>query len=72
MSTTAWYREADSRTRRVSWTCWAGWAMDSADGRLYQYLIPLLIGSLGLTLTEAGSIASANYFAAAIGGWAGG
>ncbi len=72
MSTTAWYREADSRTRRVFWTCWAGWAMDSADGLLYQYMIPLLVAGLGITLKEAGAIASANYFAAAIGGWIGG
>ncbi len=68
----SWYRESDRRTRRVFWTCGAGWAMDAADGQVYQYLIPLLIGSLGLTLTQAGSIASANYFAAAIGGWLGG
>jgi len=68
----AWYREADRKTRRVFWTCSAGWAMDAADGQIFQYLIPLLIGSLGITLAQAGSIASANYFAAAIGGWAGG
>jgi MFS family permease len=67
-----WYRESDKKTRRVFWTCSAGWAMDAADAQVYQYLIPLLIASLGLTLTEAGSIASANYFAAAVGGWAGG
>lgn len=67
-----WYRESDKKTRRLFWTCGAGWVMDAADAQVYQYLIPLLIGSLGLTLTEAGSIASANYFAAAIGGWLGG
>jgi MFS family permease len=67
-----WYREADRKTRRVFWTCSAGWAMDSADGLVYQYLIPLLIAGLGISLTEAGTIASANYFAAAIGGWVGG
>lgn len=67
-----WYRESDRKTRRVFWTCFAGWAMDAADAQVYQYLIPLLIGSLGVTLAQAGSIASANYFAAAIGGWAGG
>ncbi|HWK40969.1 MAG TPA: MFS transporter [Croceibacterium sp.] len=67
-----WYREADKKTRRVFWTCSAGWAMDSADGLIYQYLIPLLIIGLGMTLTEAGTIASAAYFAAAIGGWLGG
>ncbi|MFV3131925.1 MFS transporter [Niveispirillum sp. KHB5.9] len=72
MSMTSWYREADRRTRRVFWTCWAGWAMDSADGLLYQYMIPLLVAGLGITLKEAGVIASANYFAAAIGGWVGG
>ena len=68
----SWYREADRRTRRVFWTCGAGWAMDTADGLIYQYLIPLLIVALGMTLQEAGLIASANYFAAAIGGWIGG
>lgn len=67
-----WYRDADRKTRRVFWTCSAGWAMDSADGLVYQYLIPLLIVGLGMTLTEAGTIASASYFAAAIGGWIGG
>lgn len=67
-----WYREADRKTRRVFWTCSAGWAMDSADGLVYQYLIPLLIVGLGMTLTEAGTIASASYFSAAIGGWIGG
>ena len=67
-----WYRESDKRTRRVFWTCGAGWALDAADSQVYQYLIPLLIGSLGMTLGQATSIASANFFAAAIGGWLGG
>ena len=67
-----WYGQASAKTRRVFWTVWAGWVMDAADAQVYQYLIPLLITSLGITLTEAGSIASASYFAAAIGGWLGG
>ena len=67
-----WYKESDKRTRRVFWTCGAGWMMDAADSQVYQYLIPLLIASLGLTLAQATSIASANFFAAAIGGWLGG
>ena len=68
----SWYREADGRTRRVFWTCGAGWAMDTADGLIYQYMIPLLVVALGMTLKQAGLIASANYFASAIGGWIGG
>jgi len=68
----SWYTEADRKTRRVFWTCSAGWAMDSADGVVYSFLIPLLMASLSLTLTQATSIASANFFAAAIGGWLGG
>lgn len=67
-----WYKEADRRTRRVFWTCGAGWALDMADGLIFQYLIPLLVIGLGITLKEAGLIASANYFAAACGGWIGG
>ena len=68
----SWYRAADSRTRRVFWTCGAGWAMDTADGLIFQYLIPLLVVALGMTVKQAGLIASANYFASAIGGWIGG
>jgi len=68
----AWYRESDKKTRRVFWTCGAGWAMDTADGLVFQYLIPVLIAAFGMTLAEAGYIASANYVAAAIGGWLGG
>jgi MFS family permease len=67
-----WYGEADGRTRRVFWTCAAGWAMDSADSTVYQYLIPLLSAALGMTLVQATGIASVNFFAAAIGGWTGG
>lgn len=67
-----WYREADAKTRRVFWTCGAGWAMDSADGLVFQYMIPVLVVAFGMTLTEASYIASANYIAAAIGGWLGG
>jgi MFS family permease len=67
-----WYREADRKTRRVFWTCGAGWAMDSADGLVFQYMIPVLVAAFGMTLTEASYIASANYIAAALGGWLGG
>lgn len=67
-----WYREADAKTRRVFWTCGAGWAMDSADGLVFQYMIPVLITAFGMTLTQASYIASANYIAAAVGGWLGG
>ena len=66
------YREADGKTRRIFWTCSAGWAMDMADGVVYSYLIPVLVTALGMTLVEAGFISSANFFAAALGGWAGG
>jgi MFS family permease len=67
-----WYREADRKTRRIFWTCSAGWAMDMADGVVYSYLIPVLMTALGMSLIEAGFISSANFFAAAIGGWVGG
>ena len=72
MAMLTWYREADRKTRRVFWTCSAGWAMDMADGVVYSYLIPILVTALGMTLAQAGFIASVNYFAAALGGWIGG
>jgi MFS family permease len=67
-----WYLEADKKTRRIFWTCSAGWAMDMADSVVYSYLIPLLMTALGMTLVQAGFISSANFFAAAVGGWIGG
>ncbi|MFB0613938.1 MFS transporter [Aurantiacibacter poecillastricola] len=67
-----WYREANRKTRRIFWTCSAGWAMDMADSVVYSYMIPILVTALGMTLVEAGFIASSNFFAAAIGGWIGG
>jgi MFS family permease len=71
-SLTGWYRQSTPKVRRVFWTCAAAWGLDSMDGFVYQYMIPAVMAGLGLTLAQAGSIASANYFAGAIGGWTGG
>jgi len=71
-SFTGWYRQSTPKVRRVFWTCAAAWGLDSMDGFVYQYMIPAIVAGLGLTLAQAGSIASANYFAGAIGGWTGG
>jgi MFS family permease len=67
-----WYSQSDKRVRRVFWTCSGAWALDAMDALVYQYLIPVLISVFGMTLAQAGAIASANYFASAIGGWVGG
>jgi MFS family permease len=67
-----WYRETSSKVRRVFWTCSAAWGLDAMDALVYQYLIPVLVVGLGMTLAEAASIASASYFASALGGWIGG
>jgi MFS family permease len=68
----SWYREANKKVRRVFWTCSVAWTLDAMDALVYQYLIPVLIAVFGMTLTQAASIASASYFASAIGGWMGG
>ena len=67
-----WYRETDRQTRRVFWTCLVAWGLDATDGFVYQYLIPVIIGALGMTLAQAGLVAGVNYFASALGGWIGG
>lgn len=68
----SWYRETDRQTRRVFWTCSLAWGLDAADGFVYQYLIPVIIGALGITLAQAGFVASVNYLTSAVGGWLGG
>ena len=68
----AWYRMMTGQTKRVFWTCSVAWGLDAVDALVYQYMIPILMAGLGMTLANAGLIASANYFASAIGGWVGG
>ncbi|MBX5460333.1 MAG: MFS transporter [Steroidobacteraceae bacterium] len=67
-----WYTQASAKVRRVFWTCSVAWGLDAMDGLVYQYLLPALLVAFGMSLAEAGSIASANYFASAVGGWLGG
>jgi MFS family permease len=67
-----WYGQANARVKRVFWTCSAAWGLDAMDALVYQYLIPVLVVAFGMSREEAGVIASANYFASALGGWLGG
>jgi MFS family permease len=68
----AWYKQADARVRRVFWTCSAAWALDSMDALVYSFMIPTLMLAFGMSLTEAQAINTANFVAAAAGGWLGG
>lgn len=68
----AWYHEANARVRRVFWTCSAAWALDSMDALVYSFMIPTLMLAFGMSLTEAQAINTANFVAAAVGGWLGG
>jgi len=67
-----WYREANSRVRRVFWTCSVAWALDSMDALVYGFMIPTLMTVFGITLLQAQAINSANFVTSALGGWIGG
>jgi len=67
-----WYRQASARVKRVFWTCSAAWALDSMDALVYGFMIPTLMTVFGMTLVEAQAINTANFVAAALGGWIGG
>src|SRR5688572_14634679 len=67
-----WYASANARVRRVFWTCTAAWALDSMDALVYSFMIPTLMVAFGMTLTEAQTINTYNFVAAALGGWIGG
>jgi MFS family permease len=67
-----WYRQATARVKRVFWTCSAAWALDSMDALVYGFMIPALMTAFGMTLLEAQFINTANFVAAALGGWIGG
>ncbi|WP_207764913.1 MFS transporter [Hyphococcus luteus] len=68
----AWYQAANKKVRRVFWTCSVAWTLDAMDALVYQYLIPIVIAAFGISLAQAAAIASASYFASAVGGWMGG
>ena len=44
-----WYTGAQPKVRRVFWTCFLGWGLDSMDGLVYQYMIPVVVMSLVLS-----------------------
>ncbi len=67
-----WYKQATARVKRVFWTCSAAWALDSMDALVYGFMIPALMTAFGMTLLEAQFINTANFVAAALGGWIGG
>ena len=46
----------------------AGWMLDAMDAMLYSFALTTLMREFGLSVTQAGSVASVTLFTAAIGG----
>lgn len=68
----AWYQSLDGNGRRAFWACFGGYALDAMDLQLFSFAVPVLIAALGISVTQAGILASATLAFSAIGGWGAG
>jgi MFS family permease len=67
-----WYTTGTPNERRTFWACFSGWALDTFDLQVFNYVIPSLMLALHLSKADAGSIATVALLSSAIGGWIGG
>jgi MFS family permease len=64
-----WYRGMNRDGRRTFWACFSGYALDAMDVQIYSFVVPVLIGLWGMTLGEAGMLATVTLVLSAVGGW---
>lgn len=67
-----WYKTGTPNERRTFWACFSGWALDTFDLQVFNYVMPSLMLALHLSKADAGSIATVALLSSAIGGWIGG
>jgi hypothetical protein len=49
-----WYQELSISDRRAFWGAYGGRGLDALDVQIFSFLIPSLIGTLGITRGEVG------------------
>jgi MFS family permease len=64
-----WYSTLSKQERRSFWACFSGWALDAMDGQIFSFILPVLIAQWALSPILAGYLGTANFLAAALGGW---
>lgn len=67
-----WYKTGTPNERRTFWACFSGWALDTFDLQVFNFVMPSLMLALTLSKSDAGSIATVALLSSAIGGWIGG
>lgn len=67
-----WYKTGTPKERRTFWACFSGWALDTFDLQVFNFIMPSLMLALHLSKSDAGSIATAALLSSAVGGWVGG
>lgn len=67
-----WYKTGTPKERRTFWACFSGWALDTFDLQVFNFIMPSLMLALHLSKTDAGSIATVALLSSAVGGWVGG
>jgi MFS family permease len=64
----AWMSDLTVKERRTFAACFGGWALDAMDVQMYNFVIPTLIATWGITRGQAGEIATAALLVSAVGG----
>jgi MFS family permease len=64
-----WYKDTDSKVKRIFWGCCGGWAVDALDGQMFSLALPAIISVFALSASQAGSLASVTLISSALGGW---
>jgi MFS family permease len=68
----SWYQSGTKVERRTFWACFSGWALDTFDLQVFNFIVPSLMLAMHLTKGDAGSIATVSLLSSAVGGWVGG
>ena len=67
-----WLRNGSVVEKRTFWACLGGRSLDGLDVQMFSLVIPVLVASWHISLTEAGAISGVTLVASAFGGWLGG
>ncbi len=52
------YKTGTPNERRTFWACFSGWALDTFDLQVFNFVMPSLMLAMSLTKSDAGSIAT--------------
>jgi len=65
----AWFSDLNPRERHTMLACFGGWSLDALDVQIFSFVIPTLLTLWGISVGEAGVLATVTLLVSAFGGW---